>query len=58
MASLPAEERERIVRLTDELIERVVQTPNERLRRTRELRRRLAGIEALRDLFGLDGEDS
>ena len=29
MASLPAEERERIVRLTDELIERVVQTPNE-----------------------------
>ena len=58
MASLSTEERERIVRLTDELIERVVQTPNERLRRTRELRRRLAGIEALRDLFGLDGEDS
>jgi len=58
MNSLSAEERERIVRLTDELIERVVQTPNEKLRRTRELRRRLAGIEALRDLFGLDGEDS
>jgi glutamyl-tRNA reductase len=58
MASLTAEERERIVRLTDELIERVVQTPNDKLRRTRELRRRLAGIEALRDLFGLDGEDS
>ncbi len=58
MANLPAEERDRILRLTDELIERVVQTPNERLRRTRELRRRLAGIEALRDLFGLDGEDS
>lgn len=58
LAHLAPEERERIVRLTDELIERVVQTPNERLRRTRELRRRLAGIEALRDLFGLDGEDS
>jgi len=58
MENLPTEERDRILRLTDELIERVVQTPNERLRRTRELRRRLAGIEALRDLFGLDGEDS
>jgi len=58
LAHLAPEERERIVRLTDELIERVVQTPNDRLRRTRELRRRLAGIEALRDLFGLDGEDS
>lgn len=57
MAGLAPEERERILRLTDELIERVVQTPNEKLRRTRELRRRLAGIEALRDLFNLDGED-
>ena len=51
ISGLPAEERERILRLTDELIERVVQTPNNKLRRTRELRRRLAGIEALRDLF-------
>ncbi|MFZ0735533.1 MAG: glutamyl-tRNA reductase [Candidatus Acidiferrales bacterium] len=58
LASLPEEDRERILRLTEELIERVVQTPSDRLRRTRELRRRLAGIEALRDLFGLDGEDS
>lgn len=57
MAGLAPEERERILRLTDELIERVVQTPHEKLRRTRELRRRLAGIEALRDLFGLDSED-
>jgi len=57
LSSLPAEERERILALTAELIERVVQTPNERLRRTRELRQRLAGIEALRDLFGLDSED-
>jgi len=58
LANLPTVERDRILRLTDELIERVVQTPHDRLRRTRELRRRLAGIEALRDLFGLDGEDS
>jgi glutamyl-tRNA reductase len=57
LSNLPAEERERILALTAELIERVVQTPNERLRRTRELRQRLAGIEALRDLFGLDSED-
>jgi glutamyl-tRNA reductase len=57
LSSLPAEERERILQLTEELIERVVQTPSDRLRRTRELRQRLAGIEALRDLFGLDGEE-
>jgi glutamyl-tRNA reductase len=57
LSGLPAEERERILALTAELIERVVQTPSDRLRRTRELRQRLAGIEALRDLFGLDGED-
>jgi len=58
LAQLPAEERERILKLTEELIDRVVQTPSDRLRRTRELRQRLAGIEALRDLFGLDSEDS
>jgi glutamyl-tRNA reductase len=57
LAGLPAEDRERILRLTAELIDRVVQQPSNRLRRTRELRQRLAGIEALRDLFGLDGED-
>jgi len=58
ISKLAAEDRERIMRLTEELIERVVQTPSNRLRRTRELRRRLAGIEALRDLFGLDSEDT
>ena len=58
LAGLAPEDRERILRLTAELIDRVVQQPSNRLRRTRELRQRLAGIEALRDLFGLDGEDS
>jgi glutamyl-tRNA reductase len=58
LANLPPEERERILKLTEELIDRVVQTPSDRLRRTRELRQRLAGIDALRDLFGLDSEDS
>jgi glutamyl-tRNA reductase len=58
LSKLPAVDRERILRLTEELIERVVQTPGNRLRRTRELRRRLADIEALRDLFGLDDEDA
>jgi len=54
--SLSREDRERILRITEELIERVAQEPGERLRRTRELRRRLAGIEALRELFGLGGD--
>ncbi len=58
ISKLPLEDRERILRLTEELIERVVQTPSTHLRRTRELRRRLEGIEALRELFGLDSEDT
>jgi glutamyl-tRNA reductase len=58
LAGLSEEDRARILKITEELIERVVKQPGERLHRTRELPQRLAGIEALRRLFGLEGEDS
>jgi glutamyl-tRNA reductase len=55
MPDLPLEERERITRITEELIDRVLDQPAERLRAGRGMRGRLGAIEALRHLFGLDG---
>jgi glutamyl-tRNA reductase len=55
MPDLPLEERERITRITEELIDRVLDQPAERLRTGRGMRGRLGAIEALRHLFGLDG---
>ena len=51
---LSAEERQRIANITEELIERVLHEPAERLRKGREMRGRLGAIEALRHLFALD----
>jgi glutamyl-tRNA reductase len=48
------EERARIAHITEELIERVLARPSQRLQHGRGLRGRLAGIEALRHLFGLE----
>ncbi len=56
MSHLSLEERQRVARLAEELLERVVLEPAERLRGARGLRRRLEDLEALRDLFGLDRE--
>jgi glutamyl-tRNA reductase len=56
MPDLPLEERERITRITEELIDRVLDQPAERLRAGRGMRGRLGAIEALRHLFGLDGK--
>lgn len=50
---LSAEERERLERVTGELIERVLAEPARRLRRTGTMRGRLGAIEALRHLFGI-----
>jgi glutamyl-tRNA reductase len=50
------EERVRIAHITEELIERVLENPAQKLQHGRGLRGRLAGIEALRHLFGLDEE--
>jgi glutamyl-tRNA reductase len=48
-------ERERLAAITEELIEQLLREPGDRLRSGRGLRGRLSAIEAVRDLFGLDG---
>ncbi|HLJ42513.1 MAG TPA: glutamyl-tRNA reductase [Candidatus Acidoferrales bacterium] len=50
-------ERARFEQLTEELIDRIVQLPSQRLRNARKLRRPLEGLAALRDFFGLDPSD-
>jgi glutamyl-tRNA reductase len=54
--NISAAERERISRLAEELLERVVVNPVTRLHSVHELRERLADLEAVRRLFGLDQE--
>src|SRR5574337_387294 len=56
MPQLSPDDRERVARLTEELLEHVLLEPAERLRTGRELRRKLQSVEALLDLFGLDKE--
>jgi glutamyl-tRNA reductase len=53
MQALSAEDRQRVAKLTEELLEHVLLDPAERLR-ARGLRRRFQDLEALRDLFGLE----
>jgi glutamyl-tRNA reductase len=53
LANLSPEDRQRVNRLTEEMVERLLEAPTRRLRHSRELRRRLEELEALRDLFGL-----
>ena len=47
-------ERERMMRVTEELINRVLDKPEQRMRAGGAVRGRLGAIEALRHLFGLD----
>ena len=54
---LSGADRERLEKLTQELIDRIVQLPASRLRSERKLRRPVEGLAALRDLFGLTDED-
>jgi glutamyl-tRNA reductase len=51
MTLLQPGERERIETLMDELLEKLLVEPAERLRGERELRRKIQNVEALRDLF-------
>jgi glutamyl-tRNA reductase len=53
-ASLSSEEHARMVRLTEQLIDRVLDAPAERMRASRGMRGRLGAVEALRHLWGLD----
>jgi glutamyl-tRNA reductase len=60
--NISAAERERIAKITHELVERVLEEPGQRLRDGASMRGRLGAIESLRHLFGLDktagkGED-
>jgi glutamyl-tRNA reductase len=54
MEIVSADERARIANITEELIERVLEQPSKKVRHGRGMRGRLAGLEALRHLFGLD----
>jgi glutamyl-tRNA reductase len=51
------EQRAAVVSLTDEWIERVLARPSEQVRRVAAARGRLAAIDAVRRLFGLDHDD-
>jgi glutamyl-tRNA reductase len=56
MPDLSAEDRRRMAQLIDEMLDRVLLEPAERLRAVADLRRKLQNLEALRDLFRLDQE--
>jgi glutamyl-tRNA reductase len=56
MSHLAPAERERIESMMDELLERLLLEPAERLRGEKELRRKIQNVEALRDLFLSRGE--
>jgi glutamyl-tRNA reductase len=47
------EDRERILRLMDELLEKILHEPSARLLKERELRQKLHDLELFRELFGL-----
>jgi glutamyl-tRNA reductase len=51
MGHLSATERERMESMMDELLEKLLLEPAERLRGEKELRRKIQNVEALRDLF-------
>ena len=54
MEDVTPQERDRIARITEELIERLLEEPQQKLQHGRGMRGRLAGLEAIRHLFGLD----
>jgi glutamyl-tRNA reductase len=54
--NISSQEHERISAITEELIERVLDDPAQRLRKGSAMRGRLGAIEAVRHLFGLDVE--
>jgi glutamyl-tRNA reductase len=51
MGHMTATDRERVEGLMDELLEKLLVEPAQRLRGERELRRKIQNVEALRDLF-------
>ena len=53
-ANLSSEEHARMVKLTEQLIDRVLDAPAEQMRSGRGMRGRLGAVDALRHLWGLD----
>jgi glutamyl-tRNA reductase len=51
-----AEERESLSELMDELIERLLISPAERLRAEKEFRKKIQSVEAIRELYLSDKE--
>jgi glutamyl-tRNA reductase len=56
MDEVSPQERDRIAHITEKLIERLLEHPEQKLKHGRGMRGRLAGLEAMRHLFGLDEE--
>src|ERR1700691_1675701 len=56
MDEVSAGERDRIAHITEKLIERLLEHTEQKLKHGRGMRGRLAGLEAMRHLFGLDEE--
>jgi glutamyl-tRNA reductase len=56
MPQLSSEERQKVGKLTEELLDRILLEPAERVRSARQLRRKIQNLEALRDVFGLTRE--
>jgi len=56
MKDVSPDERDRIAHITEELIERVLEQPAQKMRQGGRMRGHLAGLDALRHLFGLDEE--
>jgi len=54
MLHLSADDKRRIAALMDELLDRVLLEPAEKLKTVPDVRRRVRNLEALRDLFRLD----
>jgi hypothetical protein len=51
MSNLSAGDRERLETMMEQLLEKILVEPAERLRGEKELRRKIQSVEALRDLF-------
>lgn len=58
MPHISAEERQVVLRLTEEFLDHTLKEPAERLRKTRDMRQRIEAIDALRRLFGFDEDPS
>jgi glutamyl-tRNA reductase len=57
MPQLSPQDREALVRMTEDLLDHFLEVPAARLKKSRDLHERLRHMEALRRLFGMDEDD-